>query len=217
MKKLKLFLVAALLISGSYVAYKSVTTNSCMRDEPYYDLLQPVSKTDGALPEGTSEKKRFKQTEEAMKAFGKYVPLPKSENYFAKCSFGEVTYAADGEPVQFAYYVRNRDLKTDVQKGVGSEWEYDQQFVTGEYSYHVSKEPFANSFADSGLEGVTTILLDDVLEALHWKNEIQWKDDQFYYRFYHWPDGHDKSIMAFYANSTRVNLSSMPDWVHGIR
>ena len=220
MKKTKI-IIPFLLLCTIISAYYFSNNNSCMRKAPHYDSFiyfnQPVGQfemSQNIADESIDEKKykRFKRTEDGMKAFGKYVPLPKDEPYFVDCTFGEVTYA-DGEPVQFTHFVRHRDMKIDVLKG---KWEYDQQLTYGMYYYRVSKEPFANSLEDSGLDDVETILLDDGVEALFRINLMEWKDGRFYYQLHHRNSYHDPSTMTFLANSSRVNVSSVPEWVNEI-
>ncbi|WP_381426366.1 hypothetical protein [Sporosarcina thermotolerans] len=193
-----------------------------MRKAPHYDSFiffnQPVGQfevSQNIAGETIDEKnyKRYKQTEDAMKEFGKYMPLPKDEPYFVECTFGEVAYA-DGEPVQFTHIVRHRDMKIDVRKG--AKWEYNKQLTYGTYYYRVSKEPIAYSLVDSGLDDVETISLDDGVEALFRINLMEWKDDRFYYQLYHSNSYREPTILTFLANSSRVNLSYVPEWVSEI-
>lgn len=221
MKKTKIvtpFLLVCIIIGTYYYS----NNNSCMRKAPHYDSFlfssQPLGQFEGSksiASESIDEKKykRYKRTEDAMKEFGKYVPLPKDEPYFMECTFGEVAYA-DGEPVQFTHFVRHRDIKTDVRKG--AKWDYDQQLTYGMYYYRVSKEPFAYSLEDSGLDDVKTILLDDGVKALLTINLIEWKDDRFYYQLYRKNGFIEPSTLTFLANSSRVNISYVPEWVNEI-
>ncbi|MCM3710639.1 hypothetical protein [Sporosarcina luteola] len=221
MKKTKIvipFLLVCIIISAYYYS----NNNSCMRKAPHYNSFifssQPLGQFEvskNIVSESIDEKKykRYKRTEDAMKEFGRYVPLPKDEPYFMECTFGEVAYA-DEEPVQFTHFVRHRDMKIDVRKG--AKWEYNQQLTYGMYYYQVSKEPFAHSLEDSELDDVKTILLDDGVEALFRINLMEWKDDRFYYQLFHRNSYREPSTLTFLANSSRVNISYVPEWVNEI-
>ncbi len=71
--------------------------------------------------------KRFKDTTDAMKEFGDYVPLPKDEPYFVECTFGEVKFE-ENEPVEFTHFVLNKDIKIDYEKY--GKIEYDNNFIS---------------------------------------------------------------------------------------
>ncbi|MCG7343499.1 hypothetical protein MHZ92_05105 [Sporosarcina sp. ACRSL] len=222
MKKLKKTIVVVFVISGLFFAYHFLNTNSCMQKAPHYNSFlfsyKPIGQFEIAQNNASesSEKKnykRFKHTEDAMKEFGRYVPLPKDEPYFTECTFGEVTYR-DGEPVQFTHFVNHRDLKINVRKG--AEWRYNEQLTYGMYYYRVSKEPFTYSLEDSELEDVKTILLDDGVEALFSVNLMEWKDDRFYYQLFHRNSYREPTTLTFLANSSRVNISYVPEWVNEI-
>jgi len=193
-----------------------------MRKAPHYDYFFIPADQFEAIRNNASESidkknyKRFKQTEDAMKEFGKYVPLPKDEPYFTECTFGEVTYK-EGEPVQFTHFVMNRNIEIDIRKG--AKWQYNQQLTSGRmYYYRISKEPFVYSLEDSELEDVKTILLDDGVKALLRENLMEWKDDRYYYQLYQRTNyGYGEAILTFLANSSRVNISSVPEWVNEIK
>ncbi|WP_432362557.1 hypothetical protein [Sporosarcina sp. UB5] len=202
MKKSKKILIAILFVSSLFLAFYSFNTNTCMRKAAHH----PPNET-------MNEYKRFKHTEDAMKEFGKYVPLPKDEPYLVECTFGEVTYA-DGEPVQFTHYVKHRMVEMDVRKG--SKWEYNKQLSTGIYYYHVSKEPFEYSLETSELKDTKTVILDDGVEALLRNYVMEWKDDRFYYRLYY-RAGFRADTLTFLANSSRFNVTNLPEWVNEIK
>ena len=197
MKKFKKVIIALLFITSVFFAYYSFNTNTCMRQAAYY----PPNET-------TNDYKRFKHTEDAMKEFEKYVPLPKDEPYLVECTFGEVSYV-DGEPVQFTHYVMHRTIEMDVQKG--GKWEYNKQLSMGRYYYRVSKEPFEYSLKTLDLMEPRAITLDDGVEAILRNNVIEWSDDRFYYQIIHFSD-YQGDTLTFLANSSRFNITNVPRW-----
>ncbi|MBB4824649.1 hypothetical protein HNO89_001873 [Sporosarcina luteola] len=207
MKKYKKWALAFILLCSSIGVYYFSTTNSCMRNAPHYN---------SSLESDTNEYKRFKRTEEAMKEFGKYVPLPKDEPYLIQCTFGEVTYSADGEPVQFTHFVEYGEVALDVRKG--AHWEYDKQLTNGMYYYRTSKEPFDYSLEAAELEDVKTIRLDDGVEALLLMDRlVEWKDDRFYYQLFYRGGFPSETALPYLANSSRLNISNVPVWVNEIQ
>ncbi|GKV55287.1 hypothetical protein NCCP2222_12340 [Sporosarcina sp. NCCP-2222] len=226
MRKYKKWVIVLALLCSSLGIYYFSTTNSCMRKAPYYNSFvfvnQPLANSNFEVSQNVSneavdksEYKRFKQTEKAMKEFGKYVPLTKDEPYLIQCTFGEVTYS-DGEPIQFTHYVEYRDdIKMDVRKGAN--WEYDKMLVFAMYYYRISKEPFDYSLQDSGLEEVRTIRLDDGVEALVTRNLVEWKDDRLYYQLFIRNGFYSDTELTFLVNSSRANISTVPEWVNEIK
>ena len=184
-----------------------------MRSVPYYNsfVFEEVqadnnfSIAKNLSSEEVDEKdyKRFKDTTDAMKEFGDYVPLPKDEPYFVECTFGEVKFE-ENEPVEFTHFVLNKDIKIDYEKY--GKIEYDKQLHFGRYYYRVSKAPFDYSLVSSNLDDVRDITFDDGTSALVYKNLVEWHDDKYYYQFFY-PSEFNLEILAYMANSTRHNIS----------